>query len=88
MSAAAKHNSNDKSKPSEVKSQKSAGLVLFMIAADTTWRMFAPTLGGMAIGMWLDSSLTSKPWGSLGGLTVGLIGTVILVRRQYQKEIK
>lgn len=86
MSAATSKNSNDKTSEPKTQKDQSAAMVLFAIAADTTWRMFAPTLGGMAIGLWLESqSIVSNPWGALGGLAVGLIGTVILVKRQYQK---
>lgn len=88
MSAAASTNSDDKPKPSDVtqaKPEKSTGYVLFIIAADTTWRMFAPVLIGMALGSWLDSQFSLKPWGSIGGVVLGLLGSIILVRKQYKK---
>ena len=81
MSSAAAKNSDDKPKPPE----KSAALILFMIAADTTWRMFIPTLGGTLLGLWIDSMLKSKPWFAVGGLVVGIIITAFLIRQLYKK---
>ena len=84
MSAAAGKNSDDKPQPSE-KMDKSAAVLLFMVAADTTWRMFVPTLGGTFIGLWLDKTLDTEPWFAIGGLLIGIIVTAFLVRDQYRK---
>ncbi len=81
MSSAAAKNSDDKPKPPE----KSAALILFMIAADTTWRMFIPTLGGTLLGLWIDSMLKTEPWFAVGGLVVGIIVTTFLIRQLYKK---
>lgn len=81
MSAAAAKNSDDKPKPPK----KSAALILFTIAADTTWRMFVPTLGGTALGIWLDNSIETKPWCTIVGLSIGVAITTLLVRQQYKK---
>jgi len=84
MTAAAEKNSDDKSEPSE-KNEQSAALILFAIAADTTWRMFVPTLGGTWAGLWLDGQFHTEPWYGVGGLTLGIIITALLVRQQYKK---
>jgi F0F1-type ATP synthase assembly protein I len=83
-SAAAKHSdhSDDKPAPSDKKSDKSAAILLFATAADTTWRMFVPTLGGTLIGLWLDGTYHTEPWYSIGGLIMGIIITALLVRQQ------
>lgn len=81
MSSAAAKNSDDKPKPPE----KSAALILFMIAADTTWRMFIPTLGGTLLGLWLDSVMKTEPWFAVGGLALGIIITAFLIRQLYKK---
>lgn len=47
-------------------------LVLFGTVADTTWRMFVPTLVGLALGMWADSSFGTKPLWTLVGVIVGV----------------
>jgi len=56
-----------------------------MTAADTTWRMFVPTLGGTAIGLWLDNQFNTDPWCGIGGLAVGIAVTAFLIRQQYKK---
>ncbi len=81
MSSAAPKNSEDKPKPPE----KSAALILFSIAADTTWRMFVPTLGGTLIGLWLDSQFKTEPWCGIGGLGIGIVVTAFLIRQQYRQ---
>ena len=81
MSSAAAKNSDDKPKPPE----KSTALILFSIAADTTWRMFVPTLGGTFIGLWADKAWHINPWGGIGGLAIGIVITALLVRQQYKK---
>ncbi len=81
MSAAAAKKSDDKETPP----QKSAVVLLFMIAADTTWRMFVPTLGGALLGLWIDSMADTEPWYAVGGLAVGIVVTTLLVRQQYKK---
>lgn len=81
MSAAAAKNSDEKPKPPE----KSAALILFATAADTTWRMFVPTLGGTLIGLWLDGQWKTEPLCSLAGLGIGIGITALLVRQQYKK---
>lgn len=47
-------------------------LVLFGTIADTTWRMFVPTLLGLALGLWADSSFGTKPLWTLLGVVVGV----------------
>ncbi len=84
MSSAAAKNSDDKPKPPE----KSAALILFAIAADTTWRMFVPTLGGTALGLWLDTQWHTTPWAGVSGLAIGILITAGLVRQLYKKENK
>jgi hypothetical protein len=64
---------------------KSAALILFAIAADTTWRMFVPTLGGTALGLWADNVYHTEPWSAIGGLGLGIIITAVLIKQQYKK---
>lgn len=88
MSSAAPKNSDDKPKPTEGKPEKSAALILFSIAADTTWRMFVPTLGGTLIGLWLDGIFKTEPWCGIGGLAIGIVITALLVRQQYRQPVE
>jgi len=56
-----------------------------MIAADTTWRMFVPTLGGTALGLWADNVWHTEPWCGIAGLAIGIVITFFLVKQQYKK---
>lgn len=80
MSAAPSENSDGKPQPPE----KSTVVLLFSIAADTTWRMFVPTLGTF-LGLWAESQWHFAPWGGIGGLAIGIVITALLVRQQYKK---
>lgn len=82
MSAAA-----DKSDNKDEPSQKSTVVLLFMIAADTTWRMFVPVIGGTILGVWADNVFASKPIATIVGVTVGVVIAALLVRQQMRKKI-
>lgn len=84
MSAAEAKNSDDNQTPPE----KSTVVLLFNIVADTTWRMFAPTFGGTALGLWAEAEWHIKPWGGIAGLGIGIIITAFLVRQLYKKAYK
>ncbi len=47
-------------------------LVLFSTVADTTWRMFVPTLVGLALGLWADNTYDTKPLWTLAGVIMGV----------------
>ena len=81
MSAAEAKNSEEKPAPAE----KSTVVLLFNIVADTTWRMFAPTFGGTALGLWAEAQWHIQPWGGIVGLGIGIIITAFLVRQLYKK---
>jgi len=82
MSAAAKKSDNK-----SVPSQKSTVILLFMIAADTTWRMFVPIIGGTALGVWADNTITDKPLATVIGIMVGIIIAALLVRQQLNRKL-
>jgi len=84
MSAASAKNSDKKDVPSG-KTTKSMAILLFATAADTTWRMFVPTLGGSLIGLWIDDIAGTEPIFAVGGLVVGVVITILLVRQQYKQ---
>lgn len=88
MSSAAAKNSDEKQKPSDGTPNKPTAFILLSTAADTTWRMFVPTLGGTLIGLWLDGQFGTEPWYGIGGLVLGIIITALLVRQQYKQVDK
>jgi F0F1-type ATP synthase assembly protein I len=84
MAAAKQKNSDKKEGPSD-KEMRSMAVLLFATAADTTWRMFVPALGGALLGLWADSALNTEPVFAVGGLIVGVGITALLIRQQYRK---
>lgn len=85
MSSAAQKNSEDKQKPSDIKSEQPTAFILLSTAADTTWRMFVPTLGGTLLGLWLDDENNTEPLYGIIGLFIGIIITAFLIRQQYKQ---
>lgn len=64
---------------------KSTVVLLFTIAADTTWRMFVPIIGGTVAGIWADHEFGTKPWMTIGCMVVGVGVSALLVRQQLKK---
>jgi F0F1-type ATP synthase assembly protein I len=50
--------------------------------ADTTWRMFVPTIGLLMVGRKLDTSLQTKPWCMLTGAALGGVIAWLLIKKQ------
>lgn len=82
MSTAAAKSSDDKQTPPE----KSTVVLLLGIAADTTWRMFVPIIGGVVLGVWADHSFSTKPIGTIIGTVIGVAIAALLVRQQLQRK--
>ncbi len=59
-------------------------LVLFGTVADTTWRMFVPTLLGLALGIWADSAFDTKPLFTLTGVILGVVVCLGLIYAQMK----
>lgn len=53
--------------------------------ADTTWRMFVPTIGLLLLGRALDARYGTKPWGMVAGIILGTIIATMLVKRQLTR---
>lgn len=66
----------------------SAPLLLVVTALDTTWRIFVPILGGLFLGIGIDSWLGWAPAAMLTGLIVGIIITTLLIIRQLNEVRK
>lgn len=61
--------------------------VVFMTIADTTWRMFVPSIGSTFLGIWCDSTFGTSPWLLFAGVILGFILAALAVRQQYKKLI-
>lgn len=53
--------------------------------ADTTWRMFVPSVGFTLLGVWADSQWNTKPWLMTLGIVVGVASAYLLVAKQIAK---
>lgn len=76
-------NSTDKS---PTPSNRSAVVLMLGDIADTTWRMFVPTVGLMTAGYFADQTLGTKPWLFVLGLIVGSVIAGKLVYNQLKKS--
>ena len=66
--------------------QREAAASVFIDIADTTWRLFVPTVGLLLLGRWLDVRYSTKPWLMLGGALVGSIIAGFLIKRQLARS--
>lgn len=78
------NNSDDKPTPPS----RSTVVLLLGTLADTTWRMFVPIIGLCLLGRYIDHLADSMPWGTVIGLLLGCIISVLLVLRQLKKVNK
>ena len=79
------HDSTNASSNDDKRSLRSDGLYLITSMADTTWRMFVPTIGLLALGYYGDKSFDTTPWLSLAGIICGAAITALLIKQQLQK---
>lgn len=62
-------------------------VLLLGTIADTTWRMFVPTVSSIMLGLWADISWGTKPWMTVIGIVVGVGITSLLIKQQL-KDVK
>jgi uncharacterized membrane protein (Fun14 family) len=62
----------------------SAAILLFTTIADTTWRMFVPTIGGTIIGIITDHALNSAPVWTTIMIIVGSLISLSLIYLQMK----
>lgn len=60
-------------------------VLLLGTMADTTWRMFVPTVGFILLGFWADTSWQTKPWLTFVGLVIGSLITAGLIKQQFKR---
>lgn len=66
----------------------SPAVLLIGIIADTTWRMFVPTIGATVLGVYADNQLSTKPWLTTVGVVVGATVALALVLQQIKNGNK
>ena len=75
-------------RPRRVKKLSPEARYLIATMADTTWRMFVPTIGLLLLGLQIDRTHHSAPWWTLIGLGTGIIMAGLLIREQLNKGKK
>lgn len=78
------------SKPNSTVTDKPhrAAILLLVTMADTTWRMFLPTIGSLLFGMWMDQTLKTKIIFTLIFTILGFALGMYLVVRQLKRVNK
>ena len=64
--------------------ETSTVILLIGTMADTTWRMFVPTLVGITGGYALDNMLGTSPWLFAAGTILGCTVAGLLIRKQLR----
>lgn len=64
----------------------SGALALIMSMADTTWRMFVPTLPLIIIGDHFDAQFGTRPWLMLLGAVIGGLIAAWLIHVQLRRK--
>lgn len=66
---------------------KQSTVLLLLTIADTTWRLFIPTIGFTIVGILVDKQLGTKPWIMIAAIALGIATAYLLVRSQIKKVI-
>ncbi|HEU4830990.1 MAG TPA: AtpZ/AtpI family protein [Candidatus Saccharimonadales bacterium] len=74
-----------KSKDKTTDQPRPAAILLLITIADTTWRMFAPTIGGTFAGIGLDHIFNTAPWLTITMVILGFAMSMTLVTLQIRK---
>lgn len=70
--------------PAPTTANRSTVLLLLGTVADTTLRLFVPTIGGTALGLFIDNQFPTKPWATIIGVIVGTTIAISLVYIQLK----
>lgn len=63
-------------------------ILLFATMADTTWRLFIPSVGLTIAGLMLDKQLKTTPWFMVAGIILGCTIAILLILAQMRKVKK
>lgn len=66
-------------------SKKEAQQTVLLTIADTTWRMFIPSVGFMLFGIFLDQKFNTTPWIMMVCVLIGFWFACILVKKQLKR---
>ena len=80
--------SPNKGDGNSVTPDSSTVILLLLTIADTTWRLFVPTIGLMVAGLLLDKQFGTTPWIMVAGVVLGAVIAILLVRAQLKKVEK
>ena len=76
--------SSEQSRTTKKQSAKSAPMLIFITALDTTWRAFVPTIGGVFLGIGLDHLFNIAPIATIICLIAGTALSVFLIAKQLR----
>lgn len=76
------------SRPDTPEPPKDTSTVILLLGtiADTTWRMFVPTLTGIVGGFFTDKALGTTPWLFALGTILGCIIAGLLIKQQLRQS--
>jgi F0F1-type ATP synthase assembly protein I len=66
----------------QTKPPTSQTVILLTTMADTTWRMFVPTIGLTVLGLVGDRLAHTTPWLMVMGIVCGVVLSYVLIKRQ------
>lgn len=72
-------------KTQTTKQPRSAAILLLLTIADTTWRVFVPTIGGAILGVTLDNLFGKAPLFTITLISLGCAISAVLVAQQLKK---
>lgn len=64
---------------------KGVAASILLDMADTTWRLFIPTIGLLLVGRHFDVRFDTKPWLMLAGVAVGAVIAMLLIKNQLKR---
>jgi hypothetical protein len=80
--------SPNKGDEKSVPPDSSTVILLLLTMADTTWRLFIPSIGLTIAGLLLDKQFGTTPWLLIAGTILGITIAILLIRAQLKKVEK
>lgn len=67
---------------------RSVAILLLATIADTTWRVFVPTIGGTLVGIKLDHLYNTAPWWTVATIITSTVISILLIILQIKSVRK